>query len=449
MNRYSYVVLAGALCVAGLASADVKITANYNTDGKSSETTIYANGSRLRYDYGKGLVLLRQCDVNRIVQVDDKARTYLILPAEQPAVIEASSQQGSAAPKVEVTDTKERKDMFGYTARHLKVTDVIEGNHGRTETDGWYIDLKDVGTCSRQEIQSAADGYPVAYTITIYEENGKASSTVIMRVTSLLTAPLDAALFEVPRGYTETTPQNVVTKAAPKAPGVTRVGAVTINNQAAQKIQSTTAYNQLLAQLQSAQLDVVPLTGETPDAVQQKAREADCDYVLYTDLAAIDKPQSGKIGGFLHKAPGIGHMTGGDALEARVSYRLVPAGGGSPVLSSTITGKTGGSFDWKSAALLASNVFPMTMAARMMGGAFNPAMMSALLNGRGSGATMMSMDPMMSSLTMLLRATNGSGGLMGGPAGPAQNPAAAEAALAAALDQEAKAIITQLKSSPK
>ena len=447
MNRISFGVIVATLCAAGLIQADVKISANYNTDGKSSETTIYGNGMRLRYDYGKGLVLLRQCDVNRIVQVDDKARTYLILPAEQPAA--TSGPQTPPAGKIEVTDTNERKDMFGYTARHLKVTDAAEAKQ-RTETDGWYIDLKEVGSCSQLGVRAVVDGYPVSYTITAYGENGKVASTVSMRVTSLVTAPLDAAFFEVPRGYAETNPQAAATKVSQKAPGSTRIGAVAIGNQANQAVPSSTGYNQLVAQLQSAQFDVVSLASGTPEAVQQKAREADCDYVLYTDLASLEKPATGKVGGFLHKAPGLGHMTGGDALEARVSYQLVPAGGGSPVLSSSITGKTGGSFDWKSAALLASNVLPMTMAARMVGGAFNPAMMSTLMGGQGSGAALTSMDPMMGSLTMLLRATNGSGGLLGGPAGgPAQNPAAAEGALAAALDQEAKAVINQLKSSSK
>jgi len=177
-------------------------------------------------------------------------------------------------------------------------------------------------------------------------------------------------------------------------------------------------------------------------SIQQKARETDCDYVLYTELSALDKAAAGKVGGFLHKAPGLGRMTGGDALEAQVAYRLVPAGGGSPVMASSITGKTGSSFDWKSAAMLASNVLPITMAARMLGGAFNPAMMTAMLNGRGSGAALTSIDPMISSLTMFLRATNGSSGLLGGAA---PNPPGADAAIGAALDQVGKAVIAQLK----
>ena len=129
-------------------------------------------------------------------------------------------------------------------------------------------------------------------------------------------------------------------------------------------------------------------------------------------------------------------------MEAQVTYQLVPAGGGPPVVASSIIGKTASSFDWKSAAMLASNVLPMTMAARMLGGAFNPAMMTEMLGGRGSGAALTGVDPMISSLATFLRATNGGSGLLGGAA---HNPPGADAAIGAALDQVGKAIIGQLK----
>lgn len=441
MTRHLYTAGLAVLLAGGSASADVKITANYNNDGKASETTIYANGARLRYEYGKGLVLLRQCDLSRIVQVDDKARTYLVLPADLPAGgpgPEASAPAG----KAEVTDTNEHKDMFGYPARHLKITETTEGKPERTETDGWYIDLKDVNSCSRPQA-SQQGGYPVSYSITTFGEGGKTTSTVSMRVTALVTAPLEASLFEVPHGYAESTPQAAALKVAPKAAGAIRIGAVALANQSPQNIQSGAAYNQLIAQLQAAQLEVVPLPAGTPESVQQKARETECDYVLYTELAGLDKPAAGKVSGFLHKAPGIGRMAGGEAMEARVAYRLVPTGGGDPVAASSLTGKTGGSFDLKSAVMLASNMLPMTMAARMLGGAFNPAMMTAMMSGRGSGAALTSMDPMMGSLSMFLRATNGASGLLGGAA--AANPPGADAAIGSALDQVGKAVIAQLK----
>jgi hypothetical protein len=426
------------------AFSDVLITTSYTTDGQSSDTTIYGNGKRIRYDYGKGLILIRQCDLNRFVQLDDKAKTFLSLPAEQSNGA-VSSAGAPPSTKVEMTDTKERKDIFGYNARHLKISETAEGKRERTETDGWYIDLKDLVSCNRQESDSAASGYPVSYVITTFGENGKPSSTVSMRVTSLVSSRLDPTLFEVPRGYTETAP-NAELKVAQKAPTAIRIGTAALQNKSSQKVQANAPYNQLFAQLYAAQLDVISLPDGPAETVQQKARETQCDYILYNELAAAEKPASGKVGSFLHKAPGIGHITGGDALEARIDYRLVPATGGDPVLASSITGKTGTSFDWKSAALLASNFFPMTMGVKMLGGAFNPAMMNSLLSGHGSGASITSMDPMMGSLTMFLRATNVGPGASGNPS---QNAPGLDAALAAAFDQEGKAIVAQLKPPSK
>ena len=443
MRGHVFAVTITALLAGELASADVKISANYNNDGKVSETTIYSNGSRLRYEYGKGLVLLHQCDLNRMVQVDDKARTFMVLPTVRPDGVPGSAAEGPGnSRKAEVTDTNEQKDMFGYPARHLKITQITEGKSARTETDGWYVDLKGISNCPGPLSASTATGYPVSYTVTSYGENGKPASSVSMRVSSLVTAPLDPALFEIPRGYAESNPQAAAMKIAPKSAGSVRIGAVSPQTQSGQNVHGA-PFGQLMAQLQAAQLEVVPLSAGSPDAVQQKARDVECDYVLYTELASLAKPQSGKVGGFLHKTPGLGHMTGGDALEAQVAYRLVPAGGGSPVLASSVTGKTGGSFDWKSAAMLATNFFPMTMAVRMMGGAFNPAMMSGMLSGRGSGGALAGMDPMMGTLTMFLRAASPSDAA----GNAAQNPAAADAAIGAAFDQVGKAVIAQLKRS--
>jgi hypothetical protein len=95
----------------------------------------------------------------------------------------------------------------------------------------------------------------------------------------------------------------------------------------------------------------------------------------------------------------------------------------------------------------------MTMAARFIGGsgALNPAMMSALLNGKGGmgvsmGASMTSADPMMNGVSMFLSAVNL---VPGGSANANQTNASAAAALAAALDIEAKAIVAQLKTPSK
>jgi hypothetical protein len=127
-----------------------------------------------------------------------------------------------------------------------------------------------------------------------------------------------------------------------------------------------------------------------------------------------------------------------------------------------VTGKTGGQFNWKAAAILASNVMPMTMAARMVtgGGMMNPIMMKALLSsGHGAGvSSMMGMDPMMGGMSMFMRGANfmpGAGmqnlapGMPGMPGNAAQNPTALDTAVAAAFDQEVAAISAQLKPAAK
>ena len=439
------IVLLGA---ASAALCDTKLAAKYVSDGQTTETKVFARGGRLRYEYSEGLTLVRQCDQKRVIQIDDKAKNYLSLPAQK---------RDATGPQAKVTDTGEKKDMFGYKARHLKTVETADGS--KTETDGWYIDLKDAAACAQEDAAGANRGFPLSYTMTTIGETGK-PSTFTMSVTSLTAAPLDAALFEIPAGYTDSSPKAGDPKSSTKTPGVTRIGVVAMHNQSPGQNQSSVPYEHLLAQLQDAKFDVVPLADGSTEAIAQKAQDWQCDYILYSATAAAEKPAAGgKIGGFLHKAPGISRVTGGETVEARVDYRLVPAGGGSPVLASSATGKSGGNFNWKAAASLASNVVPMAMAAKMMGGGgmLNPSMMNALVGGHGAGGPVMGMDPMMSGMSMFLRGANpmlggaGANPLMGpgANAGAAKQPGAAETAVAAALDQEAKAVIAQLKPAGK
>jgi hypothetical protein len=440
INQTAASALVILVCAATPAISDTKVVTEYTTDGQTVETTIYAKGGRLRYEYGDGLTLIRKCDQKRIIQIDDKSKTYLSLPVEEPA---------AAPSRAQVNDTGERKPMLGHSARHLKIIDAAEGNKGRTETDGWYVDMADLA-CSSQDASGTNHGFPVTYATTNYGEDGKVSSTVTMRLKGIETDPLEPALFEIPAGYTESGPHAAGQKASQKAPGMIRIGAVMMRDKSNRQAQSDGAYQRLIAQLQEAQFDVVPLADGSPEAITQKARDWQCDYVLYNELGGAEKPPAtgGKIGGFLRHAPVISHVTGGEAVEARLDYRLVPVGGGSPVLVSSVTGKTGGTFNWKAAASLASNVIPMAMAAKMIGGSgmLNPVMMHALMGGHGVGASMSTMDPMMSGMSMFLRSANPAFGMA---ANMGQNPAAADGAMAAAADQEAKAIIAQLKPASK
>jgi hypothetical protein len=421
--------------------ADVQITTSYNADGQSAETTIWSKGNRMRYEYGNGVVMLRYCDERKMIQLDEKAKSFLLLPIQEPAKPGADS-------KDEVTDTGERKDLFGRQARHLKLVSMVDSKEGkkeRTETDGWYVDLRGFGSCFAGDAGAADRGYPASYTIVSYGDNGKPATKVTMRIVSMAETPLASSMFDVPSDYRDSTPREIPRGATPKAPGSIRIGALPVHDKSNPGNHNDALYGKLVAQLIEAKINLIQLDDGSQEAIDRKARETACDFVLYTEVASIEKPATGKVGGLLRKAPGLGHVTGGDGMEAHVEYRLVPGNGGTPVLASSAIGKAGTAFNLKGAVLLASNLVPAAMAARMFSGALNPAMMNALVSGRGYGASMASADPMMGGLTSLIRAAMPSQTPQGSAS---QSPTALEA-LAAAIDLEGKAVIAQVTAPIK
>src|SRR5207249_336348 len=78
------------LCIAAAAQADTKIKAKYTSGGKATENTIYSRGSRQRFDVGSGQSMINQCDLKKVIQINDKARSYLITPTDQGADSQAA-----------------------------------------------------------------------------------------------------------------------------------------------------------------------------------------------------------------------------------------------------------------------------------------------------------------------------------------------------------------------
>jgi hypothetical protein len=436
LKTLALLALAGIPC-----AADVQIKTSYNADGQAAETTIWSDGKRMRYDYGNGVVMLRYCDQQKLVQLDEKNKSFLVLPAQEPA-------KGAPASKPEVTDTGEHKELFGYPARHLKIVEAAEGKDGkkeRTETDGWYLNLEALGACFGPAMGLAGRGYPAGYTIVTYAENGKPVSKVTMQVVSMADAPLASSMFEVPADFKDSTPPPIPKGASPKAPGAVRIGALPVHDKSAPGGRNEALFGRLVTQLMEAKLDLVQLDDGPQEAIDRKAQDTACDFVLYSEVASVERPATGKVTGLLHKAPGIGHVTGGDGMEAHIDYRLVPSTGGQPVLASSAVARAGTQVNVKGAIMLASNFIPMAMAARMFSGALNPTMMNALVSGRGFGASMANVDPMMGGLTSVIRAALPGQGPQanGGP-----SPMALEA-VAAAIEVEGKAVIAQVKPPAK
>src|SRR5713226_9668582 len=229
---------------------DFKITIKTNMAGQERQSTTMIRGLRERSEMNMGgmkmgMVSVTQCDLKRTIQINDSARKYIITPMESddsasgpsngggmsaPAGGGPSRRGGVVTMTVNTTDTGERKQMFGFTARHLKRTmmsesspDACQPQQMKMETDGWYINLEYGLSCAssrpsqmgRMAPQGCRDryqfkrtgpanlGYPLIETMTMYGPDGSVQFTSTKEVIELSRQTLDAALFDVPVGYAE------------------------------------------------------------------------------------------------------------------------------------------------------------------------------------------------------------------------------------------------------
>ena len=110
---------------------------------------------------------------------------------------------------INTVDTGERKEMFGFTARHLKRTmtfqsspDACSQQQMKMETDGWYINLEyglNCGSMRPPQTGGTADasgcrdryeykitgpqnlGFPLVETTTMYGTDGSVTTTITQR----------------------------------------------------------------------------------------------------------------------------------------------------------------------------------------------------------------------------------------------------------------------------
>lgn len=244
--RLALLTLCLSICAAN-AQADVKIKSKSTSGGQTTEQVVYIKGKRQRTELNPATVSIMQCDLRRTIDIGVPTQTYMISPFDQKTVAPAShdAATGATPPSntttqrrgglitttITTTDTGERKQMFGYTARHIKTVMVTESSpeacqqtRSRMEMDGWYIDATFALDCAdrsaaayvpqarpdgcqdqhrMKQIGTARTGYPVAVTTTMFDEQGKSSFTWTQEVVEISKATLEDALFDVPAGYRE------------------------------------------------------------------------------------------------------------------------------------------------------------------------------------------------------------------------------------------------------
>ena len=223
--------------------ADIRYKTKSTQHGRSTESTTLIKRPRERTEQtgSPGIAVLTQCDMKRRLTINDKTRRYLVTPFYKvesptsanapPATTSASVRSGGTVTSTFITtDLGERRQMFGYTASHLKIThsqesspDACNQQKVHWEKEGWYIDYAQIGldpkfVCSSDQPPSrpgcfdkfetkrlgiTTAVFPLIETLTLYNAAGDPISTSTTEVVELSTDRLDPALFDIPPGYTE------------------------------------------------------------------------------------------------------------------------------------------------------------------------------------------------------------------------------------------------------
>jgi hypothetical protein len=114
---------------------------------------------------------------------------------------------------------------------------------------------------------------------------------------------------------------------------------VEFNNKTKTSVSTDSLRDQLIASLASKGVDAIALNASSPGEAVTEAKAKQCAYILYTDIATLKAPSTGKkIGGLFGRATGVGSSDAGKA-EVRFDFRLLPAGSSSPTTQSSASSK--------------------------------------------------------------------------------------------------------------
>jgi len=247
-------------------SEDLHIKKSITVGGNfvsSSETSIKGARERTVSQGPNGsTITLRQCDLKQTLTLNEQAQTYLVTkdPQDENAARAAALATGTAAPEAQggkivvtttITDTGERKTLYGYQARHLKAkvseepsTDACTQVRQSFDIDGWFADVtKEQSACAAiappiqqsngcsdrviaRKVGSGKIGYPIQENITMPTPDG-GTMTVGIITSELTKQQLPDELFDVPAGYRQVNSLAELNGAAPQTVPVQTAQAMT------------------------------------------------------------------------------------------------------------------------------------------------------------------------------------------------------------------------------
>jgi hypothetical protein len=367
---FSIAILVAALSLSPTAHAQqYKLRQVNSIAGMKSESTIYVKGMRKRTEgggimgIGKNLVTIEQCDLQRSIKLNDKKKLYIIEPfakdAEEiidedakPAATKNKPVPAKPDPKTtpqkggvinmwySITDTGERKKIYGFTARHVWTFQKIKPSPDACymkdsmiiKTDGWYIDLSQFNCpvqyrpnntmpatqnqpdCKDRYISRRSGkgklGFPLSETRIIQMGNAgpqKSDFESSLETLELSAEKLDSMLFEIPPGYKEAASAEELQDKMDVKEMINQIGAnkdkieAAINEQKKAgmirigvfepktdgQLQTPLLQQQMVSSLTVGNIDAVAITSE------EEAKKYNCNYTLTTEFLKIK--QANKI----------------------------------------------------------------------------------------------------------------------------------------------------------
>ena len=378
--------------------------------GQSMTNTTWVRGPRKRTQSGGMMGMggdvanIEQCDLRQNVQLNDKKKLYHIDPIDDASPTPGSrsttvksqpvTKGGTVTYVSNITDTGERKTMYGMTARHLKTSMSMEASPDacmkgqmKSESDGWYIDLPEwscpirmqpmnygggraSGGCQDKvafrSTGSGKLGFALEETRTMSMGEGQSFTSTTSTV-EFSKSPLEASLFDVPTGYTLVSDTNQLygqpdmsamlaamknngnmgdedsnksqdpsgrsdnTKSAMPAFAGVKI-AVLVPTSRGDGVSGPALQSYLVEKLSGGNVMGVAVSSEA------EAKAIGAAYILSSDISKMKQSTGGKIGGMFGKVTGV--PTGGSPFDAQVDFKLVKLADGSTVLSSKAASKS-------------------------------------------------------------------------------------------------------------
>lgn len=405
-----------------------KIKQTTATSGYTSTSTVYVKGQRKRTEtsgymgVGGDIADVEQCDLKRDLKISDKKKLYHIEPFATPPTTTTPKPATKQPPKPKaarggtvtinsvITDTGERKQMYGLTARRVKTSmtmtssvDACSKADMKMETDGWYVDLPGfacpIRSFSNQYYEQQAEtgcrdetitkssgggktGFPLEQTQTMSNSGGSFVTTI--STLDFSRAPLPDSLFDIPAGYAQarsatelnSTPDYsailngpdrasdegsqvspaMQTPKAPveKKPGMIRIGVMLPGNRG-ESVSLPAVQRYLVGQLASGNVEGVAVASEA------EARTLNCDYMLTSEFSKLKQSTASKFGGAFGAVTGTD--TGPPKYEAQIDFKVIKLADGKNVLQKKASSKTEPNAQRAAenvAAMAAAMVIPVT-----------------------------------------------------------------------------------------